>query len=100
MTSCKLGSGASGKVYMAINRRFRKQVACKIIRICSTAEMSLDVKKNGLGFASNLDTSTIVRDFDTKAAKNTMREIEILEGLRHVGIVPVNEEADLASRTS
>ena len=75
---------------MAFNHQSQRQVACKIVRVCSVAQISADVKKNGSDFTCDEEVITILRDFDTQAAEFVALEIEILRGLCHVSSLMIS----------
>ena len=74
MSSRQLGAGGVGKVYMAIDRRLRKQVACKIVNIRTCL---VDAALQGANESRKRVRTNIVVD-------KLLREVNILKDLCHV----------------
>ncbi|KAL8933664.1 MAG: hypothetical protein Q9211_005653 [Gyalolechia sp. 1 TL-2023] len=73
MTDRKLGSGISGRVFMVIDRLWRRQMACKIIQLkkCHTDRMhDIVTKSGGCGKKNNL--------------ARLWREVDLLKELSHI----------------
>lgn len=76
MTDRKLGSGISGRVFMAIDRVWRRQMACKIVQL----------KKCQHGFDQDRSDASVRQGHPRSRSQQARlwKEVDILKDLNHV----------------